>query len=1197
MAESNRTYRIRTDVGKPNAEDIRLDVSMLQDYDIFEILSLKIGTENVYKLHSSKYGCVVGRVLANGGVGVPNAKLSVFVPLSEEDSADHILQYIYPYSSTVTKDNDGIRYNLLPKEQIDACHTNVGTFPDKRLVLDDDTIIEVFDKYYKFTTTTNGSGDYMIFGLPVGQNTIHMDVDLSDIGILSQRPRDFFYKGYNVNQFENASQFKGSNNLDSLPQIISQDNSVYVNSFWGDESEGQISITRLDIDVNYKFEPTCIFLGCIVSDERSNAISKNCIPHERMGRMDRLTTGNGTIEMIRKTVSNGTESIAIQGNQLIDGNGIWCYQIPMNLDYVATDEYGNMVPTDNTERGIPTRTSVRFRISLADYESDYESAHLVKVLVPNNPQIKTENGQKKLTYDYEFGSQTLDESYRDLFWNDVYTVKQYVPRFQKGNFQRNKNFTGFKAVNVNGSNNPIPYNNLRVELTFLFVFQCLIFKALYFIVKLLNKIIKILDRFSSMGCRIEGLTYITIDAGICPALDGNFMAPGASNDGAVVGGDENTIIPQTYKSAFGDEISIGGEEEGEGGDTSAGGTVGNVTIQDNHSADNKNNPSSGSTYVNDNGTNKLDTGTEHRLIFNEDGYFIKCVELQFAMEYEVIQFDFYNDWINGMLYIPRWNAEIRRNRNKVYHCGDTFHGNRVFVQQCAIPYTSEGTMSPNYQFGCYNDEYQKCHRYSGRKRFSLQCFKPYDSRTPWTGRGGIVEHMMTSKGHTVYYLRPTELLNREGDKTLVKCNLFATDIVLLGSVLDCNEYGIPKVIGYPSSTYRMPPPTAEIVSDSQEMSFQGMYNPIIGGLTGSTSNAYMYVFHGFKKTILSALDKGNEAQSIEMSGIDWGYNPFSNDANDDTSILSNQVAGHFLEIGCVFSLTNVKSCVNLSRVCELGGETSQSHYYNNPSNDTWEMVKTSGFISRREIVNSGLRATFSALNSNALGTAYDNDSSYLKYKFTPYIPTNFLGEFSKSEINKAGDANFNAFKSIYGVIENQSESYKIFRFGSKDLFDKFMVQDYKKDFYIPMYNNSFYFYFGLRDGNTAIDKLYKEYYAECVIPETKLKRPKMVLSSNSLMSSESNLSGNIAFNNKIYYFIEDFDFISACEVYKYADTTNKWNKVSNGESGFVLYQDKGYIKVSSGGTYKVIFRDIIGRMVQGTITVSGNQEIHSGISL
>ena len=32
---------------------------------------------------------------------------------------------------------------------------------------------------------------------------------------------------------------------------------------------------------------------------------------------------------------------------------------------------------------------------------------------------------------------------------------------------------------------------------------------------------------------------------------------------------------------------------------------------------------------------------------------------------------------------------------------------------------------------------------------------------------------------------------------------------------------------------------------------------------------------------------------------------------------------------------------------------------------------------------------------------------------------------------------------------------------------------------MPVYENSFYFYFGLKDGSTAIDRLYNEYFSEC----------------------------------------------------------------------------------------------------------------------
>ena len=1270
MSENNKSYRIRTNVGSEYNGEIRLNVNLLQDYDELEVLSLKIGTENLYKYHTANYGCIVGRVLANGGVGVPNVKISSFIPVEDIDTTDPIFSFLYPYSDTRDKNRDNIRYNLLTDAQIDNCHQAIGTFPNKRLVLDDNNVIEVYDKYYKFTTTTNGSGDYMLFGLPVGNNIIHSDLDLSDIGILSQKPRDLFYKGYTAKQFENASQFKKDTNLDNLTQVISQDSSVYVFPFWGDETEneGQIKIVRNDIDVNYKFEPTCIFIGCIVSDEKSNAISKNCIPHERMGKMDRLTTGAGTIEMIRKTISGDIESFTIQGNELIDGNGTWCYQIPMNLDYMATDEYGVLVPTDDYNKGIPTRASVRFRVSLADYESDYENAHLVKVLVPNNPKVV----DKAIDYDYEFGSATKNDSFRDMFWNNVYTVKSYIPRFQKGNRQRNKNFTGFKAVNVNGANNPIPYNNMRINFTFLFVFQCLIFKSLVLIVKTLNKIIYVVNRLNcgvNNCCGVnfacggdDGLVYLTLDGGMCPSLDGNYIAPGAMNY------NEHDIIEHTYKNVYGEfydvkfDIRTNGREVEYDNPPDGKFIVPNKTAlpYDKKSSDIKNSDikSNDGTISHEyesediEGEDQSAIQRETRKIYNQEDYFVKCVELQFAMEYEVIQFDFYNDWINGMIYIPRWFAEIRKNKDYAYYCGDKFRYNRYLTQQCAIGYNNDGMMpaaSEIFPFGCRSEK-QQCHKRFGRK--NVQIFGL---------NRGIVVAQKNSRQQYAYYLRPSEIVKRKKDNLHVKVNLFPTDIVLLGSVTDYNQYGIPKVNGYTSSTYRIPPPTAELVSDTQEMNFdsynakkvaaqnmvdyinqeisfrlnaifqknfpknvQGtdtfvdynsrmnddervyfsgctkgadtpkydsalcFYNMIKSGTQDEinienepyvkledtkywvvTSNncssltinlieaahtncmniankvfrynkgretdedqktdklailtALTYEFRnlvgeqetdlskelinicsdildetvvttrffGFDKKLASDsqlpinTDDQSEGVVSEISGIDWGYNPFTVDnngvINDDTTSIAKQIAGHFLEIGCTFSLSNAKSCVNLQRVCELGSELSQSHYYKykDTSGYTTGFYSPSGIISKREIADEDIRTTFATLNSKNLGVVYDSSNGYKKYSFLPYVPVSFMGDLSgRSEVVslKGND---------YGLIENQSLSYRAFRFGidtPTEISKRFLYKDFVKNsdlYFVPVYENSFYFYFGLRDGNTAIDRLYSEYYAPC----------------------------------------------------------------------------------------------------------------------
>ena len=489
-----RSYRINT---KINADKV-IQVPLERDADFIEILSLKINQEDTYRLHASNYGVVVGRVLANNGFGIQNAKVSVFIELSDEDAMNSDISTLYPYRSINTFDKEGRRYNMLPDSSTDECYRVVGTFPNKRLVLDDDSVLEVFDKYWKYTTVTNKSGDYMIFGVPTGTQQVHVDIDLSDIGILSQKPRDMIYKGYNMTQFDNSNQFKESTNLDGLAQLITQTEAVHVYPFWGDVNVDEIAITRCDLNIEYLFEPTCVFFGSVITDNYSNNIGHNCSASKYSGFNRNLVTTEGTIEMIRETIDGLVEEYQIQGNRLIDGDGVWCYQIPMNLDYVTMDEYGNLIPSDNPNIGIPTRTRVRFRFSAQETNNEGVARHRAKYLVPNNPKLVEDSAVpkipsgKKFTQCFEFGSATPKEYFRDLYWNKVYSVKSYVPRLQNSSKHSNQNYNALRTTNDSNDLNPIPFNKVRLRLVFAFRVLCMIMTIVAHLIKFINNFISFL---------------------------------------------------------------------------------------------------------------------------------------------------------------------------------------------------------------------------------------------------------------------------------------------------------------------------------------------------------------------------------------------------------------------------------------------------------------------------------------------------------------------------------------------------------------------------------------------------------------------------------------------------------------------------------------------------------------------------------
>jgi hypothetical protein len=1018
MQDNVSTYRIHTGIGS-DAPSV-VNVPLKQTFDTFEILSLKLTQANSYNFYESSYGVVVGRVLANDAFGIPNAKVSIF--LSVEDGESIATKGLYPFTSIRSNDNKGVRYNLLPDEQVNSCHQNVGTFPNKRLVLDNNDIIEVFDKYWKYTTVTNEAGDYMMFGIPTGDQQLHVDVDLSDIGVLSQRPRDMVYKGYNIDLFESPNKFKQSKNLDSLSQIYSQNKGLYVYPYWGDTSNTQdtIAITRCDIQLEYKFEPTCVFMGSILSDQGGNAIGKSCAANEGNGRMEKLKTGEGTIEMIRKTIDGKVEEYPIKGNKLIDGDGVWCYQIPMNLDYVRMDEYGNIVPTDNPDKGIPTRTRVRFRISMDDTPNDAEARKRCKYLVPNNPRLDEVDYPiytRTKELDYEFGSATREESYKDLFWNKVYTVKSYIPRLQKNSKETNRKHTGIKAVNYYGDGtNPFPYNNVSIKLSFTYRLICVITKFIIYFVGMLNMI------FSTISLPICAIVGVLKALTKIPFV-GKLVKP----------------LYKLFKAIVFKCIGLGTEFCDDGINRikyfiGCFGCSWTKTEQDHNSEQIKLDPEEQEAASNPGITNVADS-----TLFN-------CVENQLAQDNNAVNFNFHNDWINGVLYAPLWYRKITakksflfglfRKKAKDEWCSANRQSKGLKVYHpCAVkrsPSASDSyenneglRITPNYIVEA-NDCGKKCH----------------EAEVVQTLDKGIILPKENMYGQTVYYYQAAEyhpeMFNNKGGIV----PLFATDIVLLGSLNDCDLNGIPQFYKYlTESTYNMP---STILFTDGNVTFE--------------------------------MDKdGNLSSSFETfteaTGCDWG----NINKRDE---CGRPDGGLFYNIGCSTIETIAKSCLNLSRICEFGVYLDETKFIENIKSETEEseyeenLLIPDGFISYDELYNMDARSMFATMNSNYLRTKLNKTNGLYEYDFRFLYPENFDGSLRKAMEDRQKKCD-KTYKNNY-KLETFSRDYYKFRMGDNP---KFFENGVKNG--LPMYENSYYFYFGLNSGKTAIDKFNKQFFSNC----------------------------------------------------------------------------------------------------------------------
>ena len=1017
----DRSYRIRTDIGS----DKVLRVNMKQNVDLFEVLSLKLSQSNMYRLHTSDYGVIVGRVLANDAFGIPNAKISVFIPITDEDRLRSDIREIYPYTSVEDVNSDNIRYNILPNYKINDCYVPVGTLPSKRLVLDNDSVLEIFDKYYRYTTTTNKSGDYMLFGIPTGNQVLHVDVDLSDIGVLSQKPRDFINKGYSIDMFESPVQFKKSTNLEELPQIYTENSSVTVYPFWGDKDSGEVAITRKDIKVQYEFTPTCVFMGSVMTDNGQNSISHNCVPDENVGEASQLVPSEGTIEMIRKTPYDSIEQFTIKGNNLIDENGVWCYQIPMNLDYVGMDEYGNIVPTDNPLKGIPTRASVRFRFTLSESGDESMTRHCARYLVPNNPSVNSKRYAHlpmidKGIYDddsyYQFGSTTPDDCFRDLYWNKVYTVKSYVPRLQVSKWENTTNYFAIKGVNKKDArgNNTIPFNKVNVNIR------------------------------SSIFSMIR------------------------------------------YAREKGDEIK----------------------------------------------------GAWSYLTSKTPEYSINSLYEDFFEEHDGISLDFFNDWLNGCLYFPMWFWRIRK--KKKYKNGQAAYDSQYcsckssntklkLYDNYAIGYDNDDlrvSSNGNNEINGLTDYYRKYTSY--KNSHNNDGMVMWNSITYWKDiNGGIIKKMANKDGADIYYYSAGNAIGEADDLTEYPyARLFATDIVLLGSLNECDIDGVPTMgTKFPSTTANIPPIGG--INSSVDEEVTPSEDDDEGEETGSTEPS-----SGTRQRATDTyVDDGEESENVPTyNGMNWGSywtkkRLFRKSTDDNHPyVLGNGLLFGITPVSIfdVGAIADFKTAINASRMCELGVTMDSDTIIDLEGGKYEARLRADGLITKNEIEDLDSRAMFASMNMNKLiGSVPNNGTGYKTYDLTFMYPTNFDGRLeyiapsytntNNSKIPTSDDRNKDYIdfrlgkrlgdKSINGIaVNNRNRSRGGHIINDRNLRERIDIdqtiigdtnnahfyrqntetfRDKNRNYAFPLYENSFYFFFGLKKGSTAIDVLRKNFYTDC----------------------------------------------------------------------------------------------------------------------
>lgn len=699
----------------------------------------------------------------------------------------------------------------------------------------------------------------------------------------------------------------------------------------------------------------------------------------------------------------------------------------MNLDYVRTDEFGNIIPTDDPNKGVPTRARVRFRVTLNQMDSDEDAHKRCSYLVPNNPKITDEEFLKNNDADYSFGSETWDESFVDLFWNKVYSVKSYIPQLQKNTKGTERKHTGIKMVNHYGDNNPFPYNGLTIKLTFVYRLLCVITDIVIALLSFVNNIISII------GDILSGLTFGAVKL-YCTELSNN-----------LVGDDYNDIISypgchgKTEKNTL-NKCNKKQQEEATKGKIPAVCTTDTTDVQN-------------------------------------------AIRNQLAQENECTSFNFSNDWINGCLYMPLWFRRIRPKNSfffgifkkdaKDQWCST----NATYGDLRLITFCAHGN-SGNINIEDYNGKSQSYHYAKQKDDCGESC---HEKNTAVSMKNGIVVNRENIYGQKVWYYRSIETDTNESYVSEYTYNnipyfsktLYATDIILLGSMNDCDLNGVPKFYKYlKASSYLLP---TDLLFDDREIQY-------------------------------NVDNKGNLDTTVSKisvaSGCDWGS------ANE----YGKNDGGLFYSIGCSEVIRNTPSCINVRRLCELGVGLDEIKYVENINteinsesdrlvlDDPNNYLRPDGFVSYDDIIDFNYRSMFATMNGNHLKTKINTTTGVREYDFRHLYIDNFDGSlYDFMYQRQSGYSDKVNYKNNY-KLETTSKDYLTFRYGDIPYY-------YDSKYSFPKYENSFYFYFGLKEGKTAIDLFNEQYNGKCATSTTEEETINYTKKTNSWCKLDSDSDG------------------------------------------------------------------------------------------
>ncbi len=217
-------------------DDMFATVSLHRSFSSLDTLNIYNNLVNSFPVQNSDTGVIFGRLMATQKIKDRNGK-NIKIPLKNVPIGIFNPSDEYPEPISVNDDGNRLTFNLREASVLSEYFNSYSFSSDTQNFLQSGALYNSIPEQYRYITSTNDEGEFILHNVPVGVQNLVFEVDLFKQGLTKDEISMNFYP------FPNDDR----PNIDSLPCFYYRTLPINVIPCWGD---GQTGYTETNINAN-----------------------------------------------------------------------------------------------------------------------------------------------------------------------------------------------------------------------------------------------------------------------------------------------------------------------------------------------------------------------------------------------------------------------------------------------------------------------------------------------------------------------------------------------------------------------------------------------------------------------------------------------------------------------------------------------------------------------------------------------------------------------------------------------------------------------------------------------------------------------------------------------------------------------------------------------------------------------------------